>query len=369
MSGTERVGSHPTPSAYCLNLHAGYQCLHSGACCTAGWPIHVERPLYETLRVHFGADRRLFDTSGPLPDGAAAVVALAPTGECVFFERDRGRLCAVHRELGPARLPEACRHFPRVALRDGRGLLISLSHFCPTAARLLVNPDPPAIVRAPSTLTLDDGVEGLDARHALPPLLRPGMLTDVEGYATWEARALQALAREEVSASRALATIEAATRRVQGWRPGGASLSETVNREFDVASADDRDEDLDADRARARLVLASMPVGIRKPDASRFDEAAYRWDQVARWWPDVDPMVRAYLAARLFGNWVAYSGLGLHAIVEYLRVARSILKLEAARHDAGASSSPWQIVAEATRHADLLLLHLSDPKDLARRLS
>jgi hypothetical protein len=30
---------------------------------------------------------------------------------------------------------------------------------------------------------------------------------------------------------------------------------------------------------------------------------------------------------------------------------------------------PWQTLIEAVRNADLLLVHLSDPKELARRLS
>ena len=37
---------NPVP-AYCLSIHARYPCAHSGACCTAGWPIPVEPPLVE----------------------------------------------------------------------------------------------------------------------------------------------------------------------------------------------------------------------------------------------------------------------------------------------------------------------------------
>jgi hypothetical protein len=50
-----------------------------------------------------------------------------------------------------------------------------------------------------------------------------------------------------------------------------------------------------------------------------------------------------------------------------------VLKLEAARHQARglsalAAVSPWQTVTEAIRSADLLLVHLADPKALARHL-
>ena len=79
-------------------------------------------------------------------------------------------------------------------------------------------------------------------------------------------------------------------------------------------------------------------------------------------------MLRAYLAARLFGNWVAYYGQGLHAIVEYLQVALAVVRMEAVNAAAQTPSSPWQTVTAAIRNADLLLVHLSDPRRLARQL-
>jgi len=374
--------------AFCLNLHAAYLCQHAGACCTAGWHIPVEEPAYQRLRVHFGGRPELpFATGGPLPDGAAAVLGVQPGGACVFFAADRGNLCAVHRELGPASLPAACRQFPRVVLHDARGTLVSLSHFCPTAAGLLQSPVAPAfeIVQAPGTLTLEDEVEGLDARGTLPPLLRPGMLTDHEGYDAWERRAINLFARADLTAGQALDLLEAVTRSLQAWRPGGASLRETVHREFDVASARKPDEDLKAssgmpdelDEMRVRLALSSIPEGLPRPCMV----AGYRsrWPGVAGAWDEIDGAVRAYLAARLFGNWVAYYGQGLHAIVEYLKVALAVVNMEivktevveveAARHHARESpSSPWQTAKKALRSADLLLVHLSDPKTLSSLL-
>jgi len=375
-------------TAFCLSVHAGYLCRHAGACCTAGWAIPVEGPVFERLRVHFGGGSRQehrFATGGPLPDGAAAVLAIQKSGACVFFEEDRGNLCAVHRELGAEWLPAACRQFPRVVLQDARGMLISLSHFCPTAAGLLLgSPWAPAfeIVHAPGTLSLEGDVEGLDARDALPPLLRPGMLTDHEGYDRWERRAIGVLAREDLTAEQALRLLETATRAVQSWRPGAVSLRETVDREFDVASAgkpdEDRDgkdrdgngldgNDLDRNSARVRLALSSVPQGLPRPPL--VDGFGAGWQGVSAWWDEFDGAVRGYLAARLFGNWVAYYGQGLHAIVEYLQVALAVVKMEAVRHHAReAPSSPWQTVTEAVRNADLLLVHLSDTKTLSRRL-
>ena len=366
------------PGALCLKLHTGYRCRHSGACCTAGWSIPVEGPVYERLTVHFAGRREpMFATGGPLPEGAAAVLGMRSTGACVFFERETGNLCAVHRELGVDCLPVACRQFPRVVLQDARGTLISLSHFCPTAAGLLLFPDPAAfeVVRAPGTLALEGDAEGLDARDALPPLLRPGMLTDGEGYDAWERRAIQVPARQELTAAQALAVLERATWAIQTWRPGGVSLREAVEREFHVASAEKPDKNLESPREiagqieemRVRLALDSVPEGLPRP--SMVDGIRGRRQSVAEVLEEFDGAIRGYLAARLFGNWVAYHGQGLHAIVEYLQVALALVKMEAVRYHAReSSSSPWQTVTEAIRSADLLLVHLSDPKRLSRRL-
>ena len=295
---------------------------------------------------------------------------LADDGACVFFDAGGGRLCRVHRELGPQHLPNACRQFPRVVLRDGRGTLISFSHYCPTAAGMLVTADRVAIVPAPAAIALDGEAEGLDARGALPPLLGPGMLMDLAGYDAWERRAIDMLADGALAAAPAIAAIGEASRRIQEWRPGRGALSDVVAREFSVARASKADEDLEADAARFAVVVASVPDDLRPAAAGVEVERA--WAAVASWWPSVDNAVRAYLAARLFGNWIAYHGRGLHAIVEYLRVCLSVLKLEAAREQArtapGESSAPWQTVTAALRNSDLLLMHLSDPKALARRL-
>ena len=91
------------------------------------------------LRVHFGRERELFRTGGLLPEGAAAILAIDRHGDCVFFDNENGRLCRVQRDAGAEYLPNACRQFPRVVLHDARGTLISLSHYCPTAASLVTS--------------------------------------------------------------------------------------------------------------------------------------------------------------------------------------------------------------------------------------
>jgi Fe-S-cluster containining protein len=356
-------------------MHVGYGCRHSGACCTAGWAIPVEGPAFEMIRVHFKAgtegDAPLFRTGGPLPEGAAAILNIRRDGACVFFDAAGGRLCRVHRDLGPQSLPIACRQFPRVVLHDRRGTFISLSHYCPTAAALLATGDPVSIVTAPASLTIDGEAEGLDARDALPPLLHPGVLMDLTGYDGWERRALAVLGDDRLTAITAIGTIDDASRRLQDWKPGRGTLADAADREFAVARPVEADEDLPADAVRLTTVYASVPEDLRPSDVDRDVERG--WSLVAPWWPGVDRVVRSYLMARLFGNWIAYHGQGLHAIVEYLRLCRSVLKIETARAQArtasrGPATTPWQTVTEAIRNSDLLLMHLSDPKDLARRL-
>ena len=200
----------------------------------------------------------------------------------------------------------------------------------------------------------------------LPPLLRQGMLTDYDGYDARERRAIGVLARDDIiMAARALDIIRMATLAVQAWRPGPISLRATVDREFDIASARKPDKDLTA-TPRARRMNSTLPAfswlwtrchracrarqSSRNPSASSTTGRANSIASCA--W---------YLAARLFGNWVAHHGQGLHAIVEHLQVALAVVKMEAFRqHASAAPSSPWQTVNEAIRNADLLLVHLAD---------
>ena len=61
-----------------------------------------------------------------------------------------------------------------------------------------------------------------------------------------------------------------------------------------------------------------------------------------------DRAVKRWLAARLFGNWIAYQGDGLPAIVRYLRDCLATVTTELAR-----DGNPL----EAVRRSDLLIVH------------
>jgi Fe-S-cluster containining protein len=290
----------------CLSFHAPYRCRHAGACCRAGWTIpfdDTEREHVQTLRV----------TIGSLETLAGGVVASRhPDGTCTFFEADTN-LCAIHHAGGHAALPVSCRMFPRLVLQDGRGTFISLSHFCPTAAALLFEESgnswlPVGIVDAPPALIDVGPLDGLDAREAWPPLLRPGVMMDLESYGAWERLGVELLTREGVAPGTSLDAFAAATTRITSWSPAAPDpLQHAVRDAFGM--------------------LTPPPTGVLEVS----DRATKRW-----------------LAARLFGNWIAYQGDGLEAIVRYLRGCLDTLATELARDGN---------TLEAIRRSDLLIVH------------
>jgi hypothetical protein len=210
---------------------------------------------------------------------------------CVFYEPDRRR-CAIHRQAGPATLPTACRNFPRITLTDRRGVFITLSHFCPTAAALLLEDRDITIVDAPASLSLNGAVEGLDATGVLPPLLGPGMLTDAEGYSAWERAAVGVFNDRRYTAEDALAILSAATEALCKWRPGAETLEARVHDAFD--------------RARGGRDLSSS--------SDRPSEQA----------------IKSFLAAHLFASWHPYEDGGLPAAVRAVETAFVTLREELA---------------------------------------
>ena len=312
-----------------------------------------------------------------MPEGAAAILATA-SGACVFYD---GRLCEIHRDLGPAVMPVACQQFPRIALRDGRGTLVTLSHFCPTAARLLLESSgslnivraPESLVAIPSTgasqvLGAGDPLEALDATNELPPLLRPGLLTDAEGYEQWERQCLRVLGSDGGSAEDALDLIESATGRLLNWRPDDGSLAAAVNEAFGLAfeRRDRSSWTLADDRNRFELARAAVPHGLTGSEVPDNLEAS--WNDASEWWPEFGYAARRFAAAHLFGNWAAYHGNSLLTIVRVLQICLSVLRVEAARQSTITGMTTAKRFIEAARAADLLLVHLADTPALVRAI-
>jgi Fe-S-cluster containining protein len=151
-----------------LNFHLPYRCRHSGACCTAGWPIPVE------------PERAVMIRKGDwLAEGG--VLPTTPAGECVFHQDG----CSVYEHR-----PLSCVHFPYVCMIDPRGVHVTLSHYCPTAAQMLFEHEGAIeVVEGPSPVPLLEIPEGLDARESLPPLrgtFPNPVLMSWEEFSRWE---------------------------------------------------------------------------------------------------------------------------------------------------------------------------------------
>ena len=132
-----------------LNFHLPYACRHSGACCKAGWPIPVE------------PERAFLIRKGEWL-GEGGILPRNESGACVFHDGQ----CMVYEHR-----PLSCVHFPYVCMIDPRGVHVTLSHYCPTAAALLFEHEGPIeVVEGPSPVPLLEIPEGLDARESLPPM-------------------------------------------------------------------------------------------------------------------------------------------------------------------------------------------------------
>jgi hypothetical protein len=304
---------------HCLSIHAGYACAHAGACCTAQWPIPAGQPLVDAVRAGMvPVSGTPFETVSGADGRRLSILATTGGGACVFFEPRAGRLCAVHRTVGPGLLPGACRNFPRIAVRDPRGVFVTLSHYCPTAARLLLLDQDLSIVDAPARLTLDGEVEGLDATDVLPPLLRPGMLMSLEAYDAWEREAVATLNDRTLPPAEAVAAISAATAAARDWRPDEGGLSAAVEDAF----------------AAARKAAA----GTRR--VSRMDHA-----------------VKSFLAAHAFASWAAYQQGGLSAAAAAVQAALTELERVLATSRRNETQGADETFIAAVRETDFHLRH------------
>ena len=291
--------------------------------------------------------------SNPFRTDDAGVVTLTrtPGGDCHFHHASR---CGLQAAAGEQMLPSACRHFPRVLLLDGRGCLLTLSHYCPTAAGLLVDGGEIAIVEAQAPLALAAPLEGLDARDVLPPLLRPGMLMDLESYGRFETACL-ATFRAATDVEAALQRIAAAIEDIRRWQPGDGALDRRIDDAFAAATPNARPPRLSAGYG-ITLSLTGPHPSMALP--SDFEQ---RWHAVsARGGPTLQRLLGRYLAAATFGNWTAYRGEGLRSVLEWLRACYDILRIQIVRESCGDPNLTRASLIEAVRAADYLVVHTVD---------
>ena len=394
----------------CLNIHADYACRHAGACCTAGWHIPVEPGVERAVR-EAGIDvlvRERTRLTGSLFDheGGVTVIRHGSAQECVFFERglsvEQGfspvkpvhgvhdvqpHLCAIHRRVGHDALPVACQQFPRVSVTDARGTHVTLSHFCPTAARMLFRDDLDTldIIEAPMSLVGVARPVGLDAREALPPLLRTGMLLDVESYDRWERHAVAVLGDERHSPESALRQLGGEIESLRTWRPEAGPITLPMTTFADSAVGNDLTAESPGEtgpresltspylrlslRETYDLVVACVPAGLSAPSLPPALEMVDR-QRVAPAWPAFARPIRRYLAARGFASWIPWHAGGLRTWLASLEAALAVVRVEAARQcDGDGAALDSSRLLEAIRQADLLLVHKADSGSLAERLS
>ena len=317
-----------------LPFHATYRCRDSGVCCTSDWPIPVEADQLRILTAALatGTLRPVaWAVLIPLqlvPDAPAETPALVAThdGRCVFH--DPAGSCAIHKALGHGALPLACRQFPRVTVTDPRGVSVTLSHYCPTAAGLLRDAtavDEHSLIVNPPAFPPNAEYVGLDASAALPPLLRPGILMDWESWWEVERLGVETLLRKGESAADAVGRVRGAVGRLLQWSPGGGELFELARDAFDgpTAAPSTNPAQLISD------AIASVPLPYRTQT---------RWTSTAA---TDDLTSRRFLAAHAFANWSVHTGDGLVSWLRSIGTAAAFL-------EAGAGVS----------HTDLVLRHL-----------
>lgn len=339
---------------FSLSLHGAYRCRHAGACCTARWPIPVEADRLAAMRaaVASGTLRSpratdataLFTSPDDAPADTPALLGVDDHG-CVFFDAEHGRLCAVQRALGHEALPLACRQFPRVSLRDPRGVSVTLSHYCPTAASLLGAPERVAIVRDAPAFPAAGEYSGLDASSALPPLLRPDVLMDWESWWAWEALAVDLVANSDATVEDTLTRLDTAVEDVARWRPADGPLIDRARDAIGRArSGPTRHWHPSSEwiAMRCDLAIDAIPEDLRAAVPAPGSQQ-----------PGISPiLLKQYLCAHVFANWTAVLGRGLRAWLRSIEVPYALLQ------------SGWNVGA-----ADLILRHLADPGRFASACS
>ena len=73
-----------------------------------------------------------------------------------------------------------------------------------------------------------------------------------------------------------------------------------------------------------------------------------------------DPAVKRWLAARLFGSWIAYQGDALRTLVRFLRACHDVFVVELARDGSA---------LQAIRRSDRLIIHDSASQRIATLLN
>lgn len=356
-----------------LALHAGYQCRHRGVCCTEAWAIPVEPVRHRQLLKAIEArqlrpslpDGAYFEPAGGIDPDAGVVVGRRGR-DCVFFEPDRGCLCAIHRDLGHAALPSACQHFPRVVVIDPRGITLTLSHVCPTASGLLfADVDRWSRIVGGGPVVID-GLDwtGLDARDALPPQVNASLLWDWDSITVFEERTLDLFARK--TPERALFAIETAALELHATTCG--PLAERVHEAFVAAEASEGELDVDVAglTALAERCGAGSVESLAWSDRTLGQGARKR---LAALWQTHAVQVGRFLAAHGVASAVMCHAQDVRVWSAWLQTVYAVFKSALAREaERQGDGPPRAAVVAAAGEADRLLVHRLDTARMAAAL-
>jgi hypothetical protein len=226
-----------------------------------------------------------------------------------------------------------------VSVLDPRGTSVTLSHYCPTAAGLLEShaegPDAAAILLNVRAFPPAAEYVGLDARDALPPLLRPDMLMDWESWWECERLSVELLATADTAAD-GLARLRAAVHDVASWSPADGALIDRVATAFRHGR-----------RSAASVPGAHLVAAVH--DVIPSDLAP---PPVMAEGPPSEHVRCRFLAAHAFANWAIHLGTGLRTWLLSIEAAAALI-------DAGLG----------IRAADLRLRHLAETRALCAALA
>ncbi len=361
---------------FALSVHAAWRCRSSLRCCSSGWAIPVEPAVRRRIETAAARGRL------PLEEAAAGALVttewlprrggrrwLATTDDrrCVFLER-RGT-CGLQRGLGEMAQPVSCRQFPRLAVIEDRGVHVSLTHYCPSAAALLFDAEVP-LARVENAFAPEREYEGLDVRGAVAPWLRPGVWLDPEARDAFEQAALARL-EDAPSPEAALAALRAGVGKAARWTPGESSMAPWIARALgDAEGRPAGDFDFAGAAAALRAIDGCAPPTLRAGPEDDTGWAAADAEWVAPAWGGFSRPLRAWLAARLVASWVLWQGDGPTAAVRALELGlcalRALCAREAARERRALDRA---MLCAAIGEADLRLVQRADPRALARLAS
>jgi hypothetical protein len=262
-----------------------------------------------------------------------------------------------------------------VAVTDDSGTFVTLSHFCPTAAAMLFDSELElSVVEAPVSFHSVREYEGLDARGALPPLLRPGMLMDLTSHHAWERHVVRVFGDPMHTPETALEQLARDAEALRGWQPGDRPLTHRVSgfaglREDATESPSSMDVLFRPATHFHEMVRSCVPAGLETDpapaDCDRVDAVL-----VEPAWAGFAAPIRRYLCAKAFASWTPWHGQGVRSTIAALAAARAVLRVEAGRQCARAGRMlDRSLLIEAIRRADLLLVHMASSEALAARLA